>query len=400
MLSAISFFSYMDRRALAILLEPIKAELHFSDTQMGLLSGLAFAAVYAIMGLPLARIADRSSRPKLLAACLTFWTLMTAVSGFVRSFPQLFLARMGVGVGEAGCLPAAHSLLGDYFPPERRTLAIAIFQSGAVLGLSGGLFLIGNLGQHIGWRASLQVIGIAGVPLALLVLFTVPELRRTEVTGASREPALTVLGALLRKPALVHLMIAYAISGGFVTGSAQWFPAFFMRSFGMSVGQVGAWVGSAELIGGVAGLLSGGFAAARMVPRDPRWEVWMPAIAFSICAPLFALMFISPNPWIALPLKMAADFLSAFGSAITLSAIQSFAEKHRRATAVSMVLFTSSLIGSGLGPYAIGALSDILAPVLGRESLRYALLASCAALVWSVFHYLCSARRTLQDRVA
>jgi MFS family permease len=399
-LTLISVVAYMDRMALSILTEPIKAEFALSDQQMGLLSGLAFAAFYSVLGIPLARFADRSSRVRLLSICLTLWSLMTALCGFTRTFPQLFLARMGVGVGEAGCVPPAHSLIGDIFPRERRTLAITIFQSGAVVGLGGGLFVIGLLAQNFGWRTSLQAIGVAGAPLAILVAFTIREPPRPDGPKATREPALRAIGALVRRPAMRHLAIGYALSQISAVGISQWTPAFLMRSFGMTLADVGAWTAVSGTVGGVFGLLSGGVLAAWLTPRDPRWELWIPALAIATCAPISALMFLSSTPLAAVLLRTVAAYIGAIGGGVALAAVQSFTEPHRRATAVSIMLFLSSLLGTGFGPYLIGVLSDVLKPALGQESLRYALLIGCSIMAWSTVHFLLAGRSALRDRVA
>ena len=385
---------------LAVLLEPIKAELHLSDGQLGLLSGLAFAMLYAILGIPLARLADRASRVKLLAVCLVLWSVMTAATGFAKNFPQLFLARMGVGLGEAGCVPAAHSLIGDYFPPEKRALGISFFQAGGLAGLSAGLLITGVLADHFGWRAALMIVGLSGVPLAILVLFTMREpARRGHVQAAPDEPAFTAIAALLRRPALRHLVMALSIGAFGTYGITQWLPAFFMRSHGLSLTQIGVWSGTAAGIGGILGVMCGGLGATRLIPRDARWELWLPAIAYGGSAPLYALVFLSPTPVIAIVIKVFATFLAASGGGVALSAIQSFAEPNRRATAIALVLFLSSLLGLGLGPLLVGLASDALAPQFGKESLRYALLMSTAALLWAGLHFYLSSRRASQDRV-
>lgn len=401
LLTAVSFFNYMDRMVLAVLLEPIKAELGLSDGQLGLLSGLAFAAFYATLGIPLARLADRTARVPLLAACVALWSLMTAATGAARGFGTLFAARMGVGVGEAGCVPAAHSLIGDYMPGPRRALGVSIFQAGGLAGLSGGLMITGVLADHFGWRGALSSVGLAGLPLALLIWLTLREpVRLGSVPAASSEPAGQALRALLARPALRHLVLALSIGGFGTYGLTQWIPAFFIRVHGLSLTQIGLWSGTASGVGGVLGVMLGGWLGARLLPRDPRWELWIPAIAYGGSAPLYAAVFLSPSPWIAIAIKLAATFLAASGGGVALSAIQSFAEPHRRATAVSLTLFLSSLLGLGLGPWLVGVASDLLAPSLGRESLRYALLISTAALLWAGLHFLLSARTARRDRLS
>jgi predicted MFS family arabinose efflux permease len=399
-LTCVSLFAHMDRLGVTILLQDIKTDLNVSDQKLGLLSGLAFALFYAIMGVPLARMADRGSRITLLSACLMLWTVLTAASGLARNFTQLFVARMGVGVGEAGCIPTAHSLIGDLFPRQRRALAISIFSAGGSIGTSGGMLFIGILGQEFGWRTALQIVGLSGVPLALLVYFTVREpTRKQDSQMTQKEPARIALRALLRRPAFLHLVAAYGIGSICTFGVAQWAPTFLIRSFGLSMAEVGAWSGLATVTGGVLGMLTGGLAATWLMPRDPRWELWIPAIAYACCAPVYALMFLSSTPFLALIAKAGGNFFAALGAGVVFSAVQSFSESNRRATAVALFYLVTSLLGLGLGPYLIGLASDLLQPRFGVESLRYALFLSCGVLVWSIAHFLLAVRYSARDRV-
>jgi len=398
-LTVINLFCYMDRMALAILMEPIKAELRLSDGQLGLLTGLAFALFYCTMGLPLAWLADRAPRVKLIAACLVAWSALTSLSGMARNFPLLFLARMGVGVGEAGCIPTAHSLISDYFPRERRGLAVSIFQTGSALGVSGGLMFVGILAHNYGWRTSLMIVGLCGVPVALLALVTIREPARPLTGNAPRESMVSSFGSLLRRPALIHLTLALSLCSICTYGITQWMPSFLMRSYGLNIAQAGAWLGAATLVSGIVGLLTGGAMSAMLVKRDPRWELWIPALGYGISLPLFVWLFLSPSVVMVLVLKVAANFFSGLGSGVLLAAAHSFAESNRRAAAIALVLFASSLLGMGAGPYLIGLASDLLQPSYGTESLRYALLMSCVGLVLGVMHCLLAARRSAQDRV-
>jgi predicted MFS family arabinose efflux permease len=397
-LSAVSFLAYMDRMALSILMEPIKQDLSLSDQQLGLLSGLAFALFYSTFGLPVARLADRTSRVKLLAVCVALWTVATALSGKATSFLGLFAARVGVGIGEAGCVPAAHSLISDLFSRSRRVLAITLFQLGGAMGLSLGVLVIGLLGESYGWRTSLIAIGLAGIPVSAALLF-LREPPRPAAAGPADEKAGVALSALLRRAAFVHLVLAYGLSTISSTGITQWVPAFLMRSFDMSMGEVGIWYGLTTAMS-ILGLPVGGVLSMWLSKRDARWELWFPALTYGLALPLYLAMFLSPTAWWALSLKLVANFLTSMGGGVALAAVQSFAEPRRRATAVSIMLFVSSMLGMGLGPFLIGTLSDILEPTLGRESLRYALLVSCLALAWAVVHFLWAASRSNRDRVS
>lgn len=399
-LTLVSFFNYMDRMVLAVLLEPMRKELHLSDAQLGLLTGFAFALLYALLGIPLARLADRSSRVKLLAACLGLWSLMTATTGIARSFAQLFLARMGVGIGEAGCVPAAHSLIGDYFPAERRAMGVSTFQAGALAGVSAGLIIAGVLAERFGWRNALVVVGLSGLPLGLLVLLTFREpARHGHDHTLAPETAFTAIVGLLRRRALLNLIIGISIGGFGNYGINQWLPSFYVRSFGISLSRVGLLAGMAAGIGGVLGVLCGGFAAMKLIPRDKRWELWLPAIVYCAAAPAYVISFLSHSLEVAVGINIIATFLVASGGGVALSSLQSFAEPHRRALVISLTLFLSSLIGLGLGPLLVGILSDRLKPVLGLQSLRYALVCSTISLLWAGVHFYLSARTANRERI-
>jgi predicted MFS family arabinose efflux permease len=398
LLSLVSFFNYLDRMVIAVLVEPMKRDLQLSDLQVGLVSGLAFALLYATAGIPIARIADKKSRVTLLAICLTVWSGMTALTGAARNFIELFLVRMGVGVGEAGCVPAAHSLIGDLFPPERRAFAIGLFQAGGLMGLSVGLTAAGYLAETWGWRFALLVVGLAGLPLAALVAFSMREPARSvsTVTTAS-ESALVAVKALMARPALVHLVLGISI-GAFATyGMATWIPAFYVRSHGLSLTEVGFYGALAGGLAGVLGTVVGGIVMIALRPRDARWELWLPLACYALTMPLFAAMALVPSTMAAFLLQATATIVAAAGGTVALSAMQTFAEPHRRATAIAIMLMLSSLIGLGLGPVAVGQASDMLAAVAGRDSLRFALAGSSALLLWAGLHFWLASRHAARD---
>lgn len=398
LLSFVSFFNYLDRMVLAVLVEPIKRDLNLSDLQIGLVSGLAFALLYATAGIPIARIADKKSRVTLLSICLAVWSGMTALTGTARNFTELFLARMGVGVGEAGCIPAAHSLIGDLFPPERRAFAIGIFQAGGLLGMSVGLTAAGYLAETWGWRFALLVVGLAGLPLAALIAFTMREpARSVSASNTAGESAMVAVRALMARPTLVHLVLGISI-GAFATyGMASWIPAFYIRSHGLSLTEVGFYGALAGGLAGVLGTVIGGLLMIRLRPRDARWELWLPLFGYALTMPLFAAMYLVPSVLVAFLFQAAATILAAAGGTVALSAIQTFAEPHRRATAIAIMLMVSSLIGLGLGPVAVGQASNMLAVIAGGESLRFALAGSSALLLWAGLHFWLAARHAVRD---
>ena len=393
-LAGISFFAYLDRMVLAVLVEPMKRDLHLSDTQMGLVSGLAFALFYASLGLPLARVADRYNRVRLLSICLSIWTLVTALTGLVRGFAELFAARMAVGIGEAGCVPASHSLIGDLYPGKQRAFAIGIFQAGGSLGVSAGLGLAGIVADQWGWRVALALTGLAGVPLAILTIATVSEPSRTahDAHPPEKEPMWAAVRALLGRAALLHLVLAISIGAFAIYGVTQWIPTLFVRVHHLSLTRVGLLSGAVSSVASIMGYVLGGAAMIRLGPRDHRWELWWPMVGYGLSGPLYLLTFVTGDWGVAFGLQFAATLSATAGVGVSLSAVQSFAEPDRRATAVALVLALSSFLGLGIGPVAVGAVSDLLSPSLGTESLRYALMGSTILLPWSALHFWLAAR--------
>jgi predicted MFS family arabinose efflux permease len=360
---------------------------------MGLVTGFAFAALYATVGVPLARIADRRSRITLMSVCLAIWSAMTALTGLVRNFVELFLVRMAVGIGEAGCGPAAHSILGDLFPRERRAFAISIFQAGGALGQSVGLALAAVVAQLYGWRTALVAVGLAGLPLALLMFFTVREPTRAEGHAqASAESMMTTLNGLWPRKPLRHLVLGISIASFGSYGMLQWLPAFFMRIHGLSLAEVGGYVGAAKGAAGVLGTIFGGLVVTRLCKGDQRWELWWPMGVFVI-SPLLSIVSLAAAQWqVALAIQVGGAFIGATAAGVMLSAVQTYAEPHRRATALAILMLLSSLLGLGIGPVVVGVLSDLLAPGLGVQSLRYALMVIGCLPLWGALHFWLAAR--------
>jgi MFS family permease len=395
----INCFAFTDRIGLSVLLELIKHDLHLTDAQLGLVAGLAFALFNVILVLPLAWVADRYSRVKLISVSLLLWTAMTAISGFARNFTELFIARAGVGVGEAGSHPSSLSLIGDYFPRESRALGVGLFNAGAVAGVAGGMAAIGLLGEKYGWRTSLQLIGVMGIPLAILAYFTLPEPARPPLHREQGESLWATVRALVKRAAFRNVSLGISIAFIGSSGFSVWAPTFLIRSFHMNVGAAGAWIGGITAGCGIIGAIVGGLLMLRLMPRDPRWELWLPAAAVAACVPTFVLMILTDHVWVVLAMKGVNTFFGACAASASSAALQTFAEPRRRATAVAITLVLTSLLGSGVGPYLIGVASMALEPMLGQESLRYALLMAPVMMVWAVVHYLLAAQSALKDRV-
>ena len=403
MLAVVAFFNYLDRMVLSMLVEPIKADLGFSDGQLGLLTGFAFALFYATFGIPIARLADTRSRVTILSVCMALWSAMTAACGLAQNFLHMLLARVGVGVGEAGCVPSSHSLLTDYVPAEKRALALGIFQTGGAVGIMAGLIAAGWLADQYGWRVTFFLVGVPGVVLSLAARLTVRDPPRGNFSDAPepvRQPFRVAVASLLRRRTFIHITTAYSLGLFGVYGIGQWMPAFFVRVHEMTLTEVGWGVGITSGLGGAIGTFIGSVLAPRYIARDRRWEVWWPAWAYVACIPTYAGAFLTGDPIVAFSLIFIAAAVAGTSIAPGMASVQSVAEPHQRATAVAMVMFCSAILGQGLGPTAIGFASDYLTPSIGNDGLRWALVMSLALFAWSWVHFMIAARTVHRDRVS
>ncbi len=395
-------FNFIDRQILAILLQPIKEELGASDTAMGLLTGFAFALFYTFAGIPIARLADRSVRRSIIAAGLTVWSLLTAVSGMVRSFGELALARVGVGIGEAAFVPPAHSLISDYFPPARRATAMAVFSMGVHVGIAFGFILGGWISHYFGWRRAFFAVGLPGVLLAVLVRLTIrepPRGRHDHHAAAPVESVGNVLRTLRERRSFVHLALAAALHsfGGYAF--AVWGPPFFMRVHHMPTGELGTWLGAILGIGGAAGSILGGLLADRWGAADLRRRLYIPAIATLLQIPCILAMLAASCPTTAFVALAPSALLSAMWFGPVFALTQTLVRPEARATASAVLVFVINLIGLGLGPPAIGALNDVLATTYGPAAVRYSLSLTALTNLWAAAHFL-AGTRTLRADVA
>jgi predicted MFS family arabinose efflux permease len=393
--------NFVDRNILSVLLQPIKEELSASDTEMGLLTGFAFALFYTFAGIPIARLADRGSRRTIMAVGIAAWSALTAASGLARSFAELALARIGVGIGEASATPAAHSLISDYFPPERRTRALAIFNTGSSAGILFGLMLGGWLEEALGWRAALGAIGLPGLGVALLVWLAVPEPARglSERRSDSGEaPGLwQTLRFLLSQRSYAHVAFAAALYACTGYGLLAWAPTFLVRVHGLGYAEVGWKLGIIIGVSSAVGVLIAGVLCDRLASRDVRWLVRIPALAAWIGAPFYAVFALSPATNLALLAYVPVNLLAAVFAPPSYAIAQGLAQLRMRALASAIMLFVINLIGLGLGPTLVGALSDAFEPRAGALSLRYALLCSLALTLWGTLHSWRAGRTLAHD---
>ena len=367
-------FNYLDRQILGILAGPIIAELHLTDTQFGVLSGPPFALLYSILGIPFAYFADRTSRSRVIAAALLFWSAFTGLCGVATSFWQLFIFRMGVGIGEAGGVAPSYALIADYFEPRRRARALAVFSLGVPIGLSLGTLLGAYIANAISWRAAFFTMGVAGILLAPILLYVVRDPARRKTANAAA-PIGQVFPLLARKPVFWLLAFAAGSSSLCGYGLAVWTPSVLQRSFGMDLIGRGQFLASVIFLGGCTGVFAGGWLADRLGALDRGWYAKLPAIAWLITAPTFAAGLLAPSLWLAWPLLLIPNALNILWLGPVTTAVQHLVPQRMRATASASFLLINNLIGLGVGPLLIGRLSDALKQTYGVEALRYAAVA-------------------------
>ena len=394
MLTVVSMINIMDRLILSILLEDIKAEFTFTDTQLGVLAGLAFALFYALMSIPIARWADISNRKNILAAALIVWSGMTALCGAATGFVSLFLARLGVGIGEAGGSPPSYSIIADYFRPSERARAMGVYVTGSVLGTGGGLIVGGLLGEWLGWRMTFLALGIPGILLGVILYFTVKEPPRGRYDSGSDDSKQAVdikrtLKSLASNKVYVRVGLSYAMLTMVGYAMALWLAPIMLRNFEVSLSMVGLYLGGTYILGGIPGPLIGGYLTDYMVKRDARWCAWIPAI-FILCS--------VGTFWFSLSADSLSGFLGFFAltyalfmipQGASLSMLQSSLGSGERALGMSFTLLVTTTVGLAIGPLLVGLLSDALAATYGAKALNYSLMATCgtAAVIAALFYF-------------
>ncbi|MEM7050925.1 MAG: MFS transporter [Acidobacteriota bacterium] len=393
--------NFIDRQILSILVEPIKRDLGISDTQIGFLTGVAFALFYTFAGIPIARWADRGKRINVITFGLTVWSAMTALCGLARGFVHLALARIGVGIGEAAFVAPAHSLISDYYPPERRATAFAVFSMGIYVGIAFGFALGGWIAQQFGWRVALMAVGLPGLLMAVLLRLTIREPAR----GASetqrlddRVESLAEVRAFLRRiPSFKHIALGAALHalGGYAF--AAWAPAFYIRVYQAELAKVGLWLGLIIGLGGALGAVGGGMLADRLGARDLRWQVYLPALASLLSIPfLFGILF-APGETASLLWLIPFAALAGVWSGPVFAVVQGLVKLRMRALAAAILAFVVSLIGLGLGPLSVGVLNDSLAAGQGNQAVRWSLLIIVVTDLWAAGHFFLAGRTLKRD---
>jgi predicted MFS family arabinose efflux permease len=396
-----SAFSFVDRQILSILFEPIKGEFDLSDTQLGLLGGIAFALTYSILGVPLAMLADRRGRKGIITASLAIFSIMTAFCGAAGSFATLVLARIGVGIGEAGVNPSSSSMIADLFPKEKRSTPMAIVAAGAPLGMLTGLIGGSLVAATWGWRAAFLVVGLPGVLLAILFWFTVREPERgssdNRESSMRDAPSLTeTFRYMWRTKTLRYVVLAITVATIPGFGANAWFPAFFMRTHELSIEQAGIILGLGGALSGMVGAIVGGIAFDRLARTSMAKAVKLVAWSQLVAFPASLLLYTAEHLVLATIFLVIPSMCAAFFAGRTSALVQSLSRVRMRAVAASITMLSVNLVGLGLGPTIIGVLSDVLEPRLGEDSLRYALMVVGLLIILSAFFFF-RAAATVED---
>ncbi len=391
-LAIVYMFNFIDRQILAILLPAIRDEFQVGDTVLGFLSGTAFALFYVTLGIPIAQVADRWNRRNLIAAAVAVWSGMTALSGFAQNIVHLALARIGVGIGEAGCSPPAHSMIADMYPPQHRSTAMGFYTLGISAGIMFAYLAGGWVAQNIGWREAFLIVGLPGLVLAAVVRFTIQEPARgaseSRIDSGASPRLVDVFRFLVARRSFVHMGVGAGLSAFVGYATINFMPSYIVRSFGMDLAELGFWLGIIIGIAGGFGFFVGGY-IADTVGRERRQAFFrFLTLAMFVAAVFSALVFLAPSAFYCLLLLVIPAAISNFYLAPVLAQAQGLVSLRMRSVASALVLLIINVIGLALGPLLTGMLSDALEPAFGVESMRYSLLiVSAIVLPWAGIHY-------------
>jgi predicted MFS family arabinose efflux permease len=401
MLVVVYTFNFIDRQIIGILAVPIKADLGLSDGQLGLMGGLAFALFYTALGIPVAKFADRSSRTWIITVALALWSAMTALCGLANNFWQLFLARLGVGVGEAGGVTPAYSLIMDYYPPGQRARALSAYSFGIPIGSALGIVLGGVIASLVDWRYAFFTVGLAGILLAPVFRLLVREPRRGQFDRhdpSAKPPGFgLIVRTLAGKPSFWLLSLGAACSSMMGYGLFFWMPSFIVRSHGLSLLDASLFYGSILLVGGLAGMWAGGWLGDRFGQHNRKRYLTIPALAFMLSVPAYIFGVLTPTLSLAFFVILVPVALGLVWIGPVMSTVQQLVRPDMRATAAAVFLFVINLLGIGLGTWLIGALSDALAVNYGDNSLRYSIVAGTGFYVLAAGFLLLATRWLEQD---
>ena len=431
LLVAIYACSFIDRIILSTIGQAIKVDLKLSDLQFGLLGGMAFALFYSTFGIPVARLAEKANRVTIISVCIAIWSLMTALSGVAQNYWQLVFFRMGVGLGEGGCSPAAHSLISDHYEPKKRASALAIYSIGVPLGSMLGAVAGGWVTETFSWRMAFFVVGVPGLVLALLARLTLKEPPRGYAEGttapAVAPPLTAVIRRLLATPTFVHVAAGCVLTNLASNGINVFAPSYLVRSFHMSFTEVGLLYGLVIGGSGTLGILIGGLGADLAARRDGRWYVWAPAIGVILCLPMFLIAFTRGGAYSTAAFIFVGSLLMSIYFAPTFAVIQNLVDSRMRASAAALILLLMNIFGQGLGPSVMGGVSDFIAAGLFKlgdyaslcpggmaakgaapelmaacshassTGLQRSILITCGFFAWGALHYVLAAKHIRKD---
>ena len=381
--------NYVDRQIVAILLQSIKLDMGLSDTQLGLLSGLAFAIFYATLGIPIAYLADRMSRKKIIIVSLSLFSVMTIICGYAQNFAQLLLARIGVGVGEAGTSPPSHAMIADMYAPNERATPLAIFALGINIGLLIAFLVGGWVNHHYGWRTAFQVVALPGLLLAVVAMFTLRDPPRGLSDGheAQKAPPLGEVALyILHNKTLRQLIIGSTLVVTVGYGAIAWLPTYFVRAHAMTTIEVGQILALLIGIGGGIGTALGGHFADRLGKRDVRWNLWLIILLALVGLPFSVGAYLATDATWAIVLLAFPVSVGALYFGPTLAMLHTLVKPEMRSLASAILLFINNIIGLGLGPLMIGVLSDYFSAAYGARALPYAMVTSTLLAFWASFH--------------
>ncbi|MCE2392380.1 MAG: MFS transporter [Proteobacteria bacterium] len=399
-MACVSVLNVMDRQVIAVLIEPIKHDLEVSDRAMGLLSGTAFAIFHALASIPIAMWADRWVRRTIVSLGLTLWSGLTLATGYARGFSEMFLIRIGVGIGETTGASPAQSLLSDYFPAQRRSTALAVLIMGGSVGSIVAYLGGGWLAEAFGWRTVFIVFGALGLLFAPLLHFSVREPARGQSDpGAADSSALPLgegLRSLLRHASFRHLILGIGLCATASYALLTWSAPFLTRVHGLSTGEAGTFLALGYGLSGAVGMLAGGWIVDALLGRDVRWMVWAPALASMLAAPFAWTFLLAPTPGLALIAVIPTSLLNSFYLGPLYAVAQNLASLRTRALAAALLALSNSVMGLGIAPPLVGWLTDVLAEDLGPQAIRYSISALLLVHFWSGLH-LWLAGRTLRS---
>ena len=398
LLTVIYALNFLDRTIFNVLIEPIKKEFALSDTTMGLLAGFGFVLFYSVLGIPIARIADRFNRRNIVSIALAFWSAMTVFCGMAQSVAALALARIGVGIGESGGTPASQSIVADLFSKNERPRALGIYAIGTYLGVFLGYFIGGYINQYYGWRMAFYVAGLPGLALAAVLWLTVAEPKRGAMAETFKpEPIGPTLAFLASQRTFITLLVGFCLTTYTNYATSAWIPPFLARVHHLSSAEIGTYAGTFKGLCGIAGTLLGGVVVAQISRRDDRWKLWAPAIMSGLAGPIFVVCMLTPSFRVMVWTLGLFSVFVGFHLGPIFAVAQTIAKTSMRALAAATVLLTATCFGQGVGPLAVGYLNDVLKAAYGAEAVRYSLMIAALATVLAALFFILAAQSIRAD---